>query len=94
MEPYDWTPIDNEAEDDNGIPPDDVMLGTAEVLGTLFHAQAVRVEDIDGLQTATLDPLNRFLEFCIFDEAEGHYATVEIDGHAGEYVVWLVPYSN
>jgi hypothetical protein len=96
MDPYDWEPIDNyETEDDNDPGPDDVMLGTAEVLGVLYHAQAVRVaEDEHGLQLATLDPCNRFAELCLMDHPDGSYQTVEIPGHAGEYVVWLVPYCN
>ena len=74
----------------------DVLLGRATSSRRYsLHAYAVRVVvDSNGIQVATNDPENRFEDMATFDSPDGAYETVEIEGHEGDWVIWLIPYSG
>ena len=68
-------------------------LGTLNVNGTLFHVQAIRVEEPGGYQEAVDDPYNRMA--AVFEAGgEGYYEPVRIAGLPGKYVVFIYPYQR
>jgi len=72
---------------------EDMLDSAIRLGGVLLYVNAVRVHDVDGIQTATSDPCG-FLDDLVA-AMDGHgpdrFQTTEIPGHPGDWVVWAVP---
>jgi hypothetical protein len=69
------------------------LLGTVELLGQLHHIGAIRVRETGGIQGPMADEDEGIFEDIgrLYDAA---FATVEIPGFAGRFVVYMHPYED
>lgn len=70
---------------------EDVLSGVTFVFGVMHHIQFIRVHDVDGVQTGTLDPYSRLDDMYQLYEGGGAFKTVEVPGFEGEYVCCIFP---
>jgi len=70
---------------------EDMLLGTMTIFSVPHHVEFYRVHDVDGIQTPTNDPFDRYenLQRCY----EGRYRTVRIPGYEGEWVAHVMPFA-
>ncbi len=69
-------------------------LSTLDINGTLFHVEAIAVdEDEESGQFAIQDPYGR-LEDAMKVDGDGAFETVEIEGLAYRYVIIITPFKN
>lgn len=73
-----------------------VLTGSTTILGLMMHVTAVRVKTNDNhIQIADGDPLamDYYNDLCRLDQ-RGPFHTTNIEGHDGEWVIFLHPYSR
>ena len=72
---------------------EDMLHGTVWLFGVPHHVMLLKVaEDKDGIQYATLDPHERFLDFLSLNE--GKLYTMEVPGHPGDWVLCSYPHAH
>lgn len=75
------------------------LLGLVTIAGTYFNCEAVRVrdeQDTDALlQVAADEGLNQSRLDKLHELAgDDAFQTVQLDGHAGHYVLWITPFCD
>lgn len=92
--------------DDDTVAPR-ALLGTVAILGQPFHVQAIRVERSphggqrvpfvvwdEGDDDPVGDDIRDLLEKLRIAEDATNFATVNLPGREGEWVLWIVPYED
>ena len=74
------------------------LLSTVKLFGQLFHVQAIRIHcDSHGWEIAdNLDFETALNGMHLIDDGGhfGHFQTVHIPGHEGEWVIAITPFSS
>lgn len=75
------------------------LIGTVTIAGIDFHCEAVRVRDEQDndalLQVAADEGMNQSRLDKLHELAgDDAFQTVQLDGHAGHYVLWITPFCD
>jgi hypothetical protein len=74
----------------NKCDDEEVLHGCMYFMGILCHVYFIKVEDVNGVQTAVNDPHCRLEDIYSLD-SDGAYKTVNVLGFEGEYVLVVHP---
>ena len=77
--------------DADEVPRDAALNGHTEILGGLFHVDAVQVILEADCWSAVDSAYQTHLEHIYAIDGPGHLMTVRIPGHAGDYVLIIYP---
>jgi hypothetical protein len=70
---------------------EDYLIGGLRIGSVNFHAEAIRVHEVEDIQEATNDPNHRLDDLSSLC-GDGAFETVEIDGFPGRWVVYITPF--
>lgn len=72
---------------------EDTWIGTINVFNGACHVYLIRVHDVGGVQEGTCDPNGR-LDEASRVSGDGAFATVDVPGLTGEYVVLAISFGE
>lgn len=78
--------------DQHADPRAQVMMGTILLFGQEHHALMIRVHEVDSVQQAYCDPLDRFADVARLQD--GRMEPVQLLGCDGDWVICVFPWGR